>query len=496
MSGKKIDMNHFTRNLSHHLANYLATLVAVAFATFLLRQTIDLLGKEVIVLLYLLPVMLCTVLWGLFSGILASLVAFLAFNYFFIQPYNTLLVHQTQDLITLIIFLIVAVVTSQLIGQARESTRRAKNHEWEATRLYELISGLAGAYQLSEVTHVLAQHILETFRARQVEVRAEGGGQDEKMLKYTASDGPTATGRYSIRVLMQTARGLEGEILLWLDGRTLTTEEERLLNTIASQGAFAVERSHLIKAQYRTQVLEESDKMKTALLSSVSHELRSPLAAIKASVSSLRAGVVAWDTAARVDLLTTIEEETDHLNFLVGNLLDMSRIEAGALKPNKTWNSLEDIVIGVLVKVRKQLRDYKIEVDIPEDLPLIQVDYAMLGQVFTNLLSNSTKYGPEGSRISINARLKRSDLHVEVSNQGPPVPPEHLEHIFDKFYRVTAADRITGTGLGLSICKGIIEAHGGKIWAENRSEWFVFHFTLPVDSGALPPATPAESDHG
>lgn len=488
-------MNQFLPKLSRRLASYLATVVVVALATFLLRQTIGFLGNEIVVLLYLLSVMFSTVLWGLTAGILAGLIAFLAFNYFFILPYNTLLVHKTQDLISLIVFLIVAVVMSQLIGQARESSRRAKNHEWEATRLYELISGLAGVYEYTDVTRVLAQHILETFQARQVEVRVDAR-HTEKPLKYTAVDGAPAAGRFSVRVLMQTARSLEGEILLWLDERSLSAEEERLLNTIASQGAIAIERVQLIKTLNQNQVLEESDKMKTALLSSVSHELRSPLSAIKASVSSLRSGVVGWDTDARTDLLETIEEETDHLNSLVGNLLDMSRIEVNALKPNKTWNVLNEIVSDVLVKMRKPLQDFVVEVNIPNDLPLLQVDYIMLSQVFTNLLSNSVKYGPPGSRIAVSAAMQSDSLHVQVGNQGPHVPPEHLNRIFDKFYRVTAADRITGTGLGLSICKGIIEAHGGKIWAENRPGWFVFHFTLPVDLAAQPPAPPVESPHG
>jgi len=194
----------------------------------------------------------------------------------------------------------------------------------------------------------------------------------------------------------------------------------------------------------------------------------------------LRSGTVEWDTAARADLLEAIEEETDHLNQLVGNLLNMSRIEAGALKPQRSWNSLAEIVSSALERTRQQTEKHVIEVDVSADLPLVPVDYFQIEQVFINLISNSSKYSPEGTTIAIHASVVGDDqLLVTVQNQGPHVPDEHIERIFDKFYRVTAADRVTGAGLGLSICKGIIEAHGGRIWAENLEKGFAFNFTLP-----------------
>ncbi len=190
-----------------------------------------------------------------------------------------------------------------------------------------------------------------------------------------------------------------------------------------------------------------------------------------------------------------MDEEVDLMNRLIGNLLDMSRIESGALKPKREWNILGEIVGGVTSRMRKLAQGHKLEIDIPEDLPLVPVDYVQIEQVFTNLISNSLKYAPPGSTISITARPEDESIHVQVSNEGPPVPLEHLERIFDKFYRVTAADRVTGTGLGLSICKVIIEAHGGRIWAENLPGQFAFHFTLPLNPGGLPPPTlPAEPD--
>jgi len=227
--------------------------------------------------------------------------------------------------------------------------------------------------------------------------------------------------------------------------------------------------------------LEESDRLKSTLLSSVSHELRTPLSTIKASVSSLRSGEIEWESEARKELLTAVEEESDHLNLLVGNLLDMSRIEMGALQPNQTNNSLREILSATIRRMRQSLSRHTLVVNIPENLPLVFVDYSQMDQVFSNLLSNSAKYAPEGTQITINVSvIDGAMVKVQVINQGPPVANEHLNRIFDKFYRVTDAAMVTGTGLGLSICKGIIEAHHGTIWAENTPEGLTFNFTIPI----------------
>jgi len=295
-------------------------------------------------------------------------------------------------------------------------------------------------------------------------------------------------------VPLQAVRGLVGEIRLWRSDPPLVAAEERLLRTISSQGALALERAWLTQTETRAKVLEESDRLKSSLLSSVSHELRTPLATIKAVVTSLHSGTIEWDSEARQELLAVLEEETDQLDRLVGNLLNMSRIEAGALQPQRRWNHLAEIVAGVMDRLRQRriagaaAAAYIFEVDIPEDLPLVPVDYVLMEQVFTNLISNSIKYSPAKTTIKINAgRIDDHTLLVRVSNQGPGVPEEHLERIFDKFYRVTAADRVTGAGLGLSICKGIVEAHGGRIWAENLPDGFAFNFTLPINWEGAPP---------
>jgi two-component system sensor histidine kinase KdpD len=179
-------------------------------------------------------------------------------------------------------------------------------------------------------------------------------------------------------------------------------------------------------------------------------------------------------------LVAAIDDESDHLNMLVGNLLDMSRIEAGVLKPKREWNIMAEIIGGVLARMKHLAEEHKLEIDVSEDLPLAPVDYVQMEQVFTNLLSNSLKYAPVNTVVRVRAQVEDDVIHVLVSNQGPKIPRAHLERIFDKFYRITAADRVTGTGLGLSICKGIIEAHGGRIWAENLPDGLGFNFILPL----------------
>ncbi len=455
-------------------------------------------SSAALALLLLLPVGLITSFWGLGPGILSAFLAFLAFNYFFIPPYYTFFVHQTQDLLVLFVFLVVAVVISQLVGRIRRNLAEVTAREIEAIRLYELSTALAGTQNDDAIIQVIVERVAETFHTDQVEVHVNRKPNSLPLFtdQPVANRQPAGSG-YPVPppdfvVPMQSASGLLGEIWFWRKKAPLTSSEERLARTFASQAVLALERSHLSQADTRARVLEESDHLKSSLLSSVSHELRTPLATIKASVTSLRSGEVEWDNEARADLLEAIEEETDHLNQLVGNLLNMSRIEAGVLQPERRWNVLAEIAASAAH--RQRVAQHTLELNFPEDLPLVAVDWVQMEQVFTNLLSNSQKYSPPGSRISVSGRvLDEAFLQVQVSNAGPQVPEDQLERIFDKFNRLTQSDQVTGTGLGLSICKGIVEAHGGHIWAENRLDGFAFLFTLPLTWKGDSPHLPEES---
>ena len=366
-----------SRNLPRLLTligGYLFSLLVTGLATlifFLLRDGVN---PAIVALLYLLPVSLSTVLWGLGPGITAAFFAFLAFNFFFIQPYYTLMVHQTQDLLALLVFLAVAVGISQMVGQTRKSLAAATAREHEAIRLYELSTVLAGLHDDRAIVQALAQQIKETFQPLRVDVILEAkSGVSPVYYRLPERETHRET-KPDVLVPIETVRGLLGEVRLWRTSPPILPQEERLLRTFASQAVLALERARLAQAESRARVLEESDKLKSSLLSSVSHELRTPLATIKASVTSLSDGTVPWASEARDDLLAAIEEETDQLNQLVGNLLNMTRIEAGALEPQRNWNSLSEIVAGVLNRIRPQ--SHPIEVRFPEELALVPVDYA------------------------------------------------------------------------------------------------------------------------
>jgi two-component system sensor histidine kinase KdpD len=470
---------------------YVLSVILIASITSIFFSLRDVLDTTLIVLLYLIPLGMITTIWGLGPGITSALITFLTINYFFIEPYYTLTVHQPTDVVILIVFLIVAVVISQLVGRAQAGLAAATAREREATQLYELSTALTGLHDDHAIAQILAKQVQAVSQGEYIELNIIGTVPFTFQLPEI-SPPPRPP---ELIVPIQAARGALGKIRLWRTAPAISSSERRLLQTFASQGALALERAWLAEAESRAKVLEESDRLKSAILSSVSHELRTPLSTIKAASSSLRSKDVGWDSPARTQLVAAIDDEADHLNMLVGNLLDMSRIESGALKPKRDWNILSEIIGSVLGRMRHLAEEHKIEIDMPENLPLIPVDYVQMEQVFTNLVSNSLKYAPANTVIRIRARLAGEAIRVQVSNQGPHVPAEHLERIFDKFYRITAADRVTGTGLGLSICKGIIEAHGGQIWAENVPDGLAFNFTLPLTwDGVKPPHLPIDAE--
>jgi two-component system sensor histidine kinase KdpD len=473
------------------ILHYVLAVGLIAAVTAVLVILRDRLDTTLVALLYLIPLGVITTWWGLGPGITGALLAFFTFNYFFIPPYYTLAVHRPADVVILIIFLIAAIVISQLVARAQAGLEAATAREREATQLYELSTALAGLPSDEAIVQILAQQVYAVAGGESVELKITG----PHTFNYRIPDDQPPTRPAELVVPIEAARGTLGEIRLWRAEPAISPPEKRLYETFASQGALALERAWLTQAESRARVLEESDQLKTAILSSVSHELRTPLSTIKAAASSLRSGEVSWDSPASVELIAAIDDEADHLNILVGNLLDMSRIESGVLKPKREWNILAEIIEGVLARMKHLAIDHEVRIDVPENLPLVPVDYVQMEQVFTNLISNSLKYAPANTTVTIRAQVEGEVVHVQVRNQGPQVPPQHLERIFDKFYRITAADRVTGTGLGLSICKGIIEAHGGRIWAENIPDGLAFNFTLPLTwDGARTPQLPPDSE--
>ncbi|NLF52377.1 MAG: DUF4118 domain-containing protein [Leptolinea sp.] len=457
----------------------LAAIFLVSILTWVLDSFQSNLSTPIIALLFLLPVVISAGYLGITGGITASVASFLAFNYFFISPFLTFSVHHSQDLLALIVFLLVAVIISQSLSQAKINIASAKAREHETMLLYELTIALAGTMREEEILEIVGEKIVEHFPSEAVLFKLQPIAGDTRSRSFPIG---SIIPERKPEICLEITGGGEttGEIAVWLK-MPLDHPQDRLLRAFASQTDLVLGKAYLVDAERRAKLLEESDELKSTLLSSVSHELRTPLSTIKASISSLRSGEIEWNSEARQELLTAVEEETDHLNQLVGNLLDMSRIEIGALQPNQKNNSIKEILSGVIRRMRQQLASHQIKVNIPDTIPQVFVDYNQMDQVFINLLSNGIKYAPTGTEIVINSiPFNEKEIKIEVINQGPHVKPEHLTRIFDKFFRVTDADQVMGTGLGLSICKGIIEAHHGRIWAENRPEGFTFVFTVPV----------------
>jgi two-component system sensor histidine kinase KdpD len=308
--------------------------------------------------------------------------------------------------------------------------------------------------------------------------RAAGRGSD------------TLPGAKRLFLPMRTGRGPIGIIGLDNDrpGPILSPDQRRLLDALSDQAALAVERVHLVQDIDRAKLTAETERLRSALLTSISHDLRTPLASILGSATSLKAYRANLDDKEQDELIATIQDESERLNRFINNLLDMTRLESGAVIAHAEATDLADVIGSALTRAAKVLCSHCVKIEIKPDLPMPRLDAVLLEQVVFNLLDNAAKYAPPNSEVGVTAALDGSVIRLEVRDEGDGIPSEDLERIFDKFYRVHAADRKrAGTGLGLAICRGFIEAMGGTIKAGNRSDrsGAIFTVTLPVEAEAV-----------
>ena len=476
----------------YRLTDFLFALASVAVTTLVLLPVRPRLTVEVIALLYLVPVMVAAWRGGLLPSFAASLASFLTFNYFFITPTHTFAVSNPQELLALVIFLIVAVLISQAVGAAKLSAALARAREMEATTLYNLTKTLSTQTGLDETLASVTRLVAEVSGLAGCEIWLSAADASlEPRARYGTTDQNQA-----VEILLVAGQSQVGELRLTTQqpGEEIEPTTMRLLTTFAAQLGLFIERARLAQEAERVRLLEASDQLKSALLSSVSHDLRTPLSAIKASATVLLQQDVALDAAARYDLLSAINEETDRLNRLVGDLLDMSRIEAGALRLKLDWCDLDELMRAVVHRLSPHMAAFRVKLDWPPDLALIHADYVQIDRVVTNLLENAIRFTPPDSTIEITARAEAGKVTMAVTNQGPAISEPVQAHLFDKFYRVSENRAPNmGTGLGLSICKGIVEAHGGHIWVESpvsgdMGARFTFTLPLPTDvpAGKLP----------
>ncbi|HLH51265.1 MAG TPA: sensor histidine kinase KdpD [Roseiarcus sp.] len=443
-------------------------------------------------MIFLAAVLLCAIRFGIRSAIAAAFLSFLAYDFFFVEPRYELTIAEPQEFFALVIFLIVAVFTGAIAGRARDQARSAQAHAKTTQSLYELSRKLSGAASLDDILLAATVYAHKTLNARCVALLLPEAGELSLVSSWPPVDALDAgetgaakwafdkaepagwrTGtlpnvRFQFRPLA-TTRGAVGVcgVEPTDPAAPFSPEQERVLTLILEQTAIAIDRSLLVGESVKTAALEENERLRETLLASLSHDLRTPLASITGAVTTLRQFGERIAPEQRADLLASIEEEAARLSRFVANLLDMSRIESGAINPKRDYVDIADIVRAAVERSRKAFPDRPTTVNLARDLPFIRGDSHLLGQVLFNLLDNAHKYGGESGAI-VHARRENDDIVVSVTDEGPGIKPADLERVFDKFYRGGRADgRKAGTGLGLSICRGLVEAMGGAIHAES-----------------------------
>ncbi|MGQ0548466.1 MAG: DUF4118 domain-containing protein [Armatimonadota bacterium] len=486
--------------LGERLKPYLAISASCLVVTVGMVAVRSSLSLATVALVYLLLVFLSAVWLGRGPSLTASLLSFLASNYFFTVPYGTFRVASTQDIISLFIFLFVAETTSRLVARLREREAEARGKAWEASTLYALTHDMNASTRPEEILKDLAPRIvgLVGVGTCSIYVPDEAG----RLRLYTSAPGSAAEKAEAVAGTAMrafiAAQPVDDKTDLFLPltvgdkvvgvlhvtsprGEVRIPEAtRRLLRTFAGQTAGLIERLRLQQEASEAEVLRKTDELKSALLSAVSHDLRTPLASIRIAATGLLQNHLRSDEDARRELLEMIDTEAARLARLVNNLLDLSRIEAGVLKPDKEWRDLEEVVARAVDHVHDRLRAHRVDVDIPAELPLVPLDFTEIEDVLVNLLDNAVRHSPEGTTIRISAAQRDREVVVQMENEGPPIPLDAAGQIFDRFYRVQRDRR--GLGLGLAICKGLVEAHGGRIWVERPGEPGArFAFTLPLE---------------
>lgn len=451
--------------------------------------------------------------FGLGPSLAAVLAASLAYNFFFLPPVYTLTIADPTNVAAFLLFTVVAVVVSNLAARARltavVSQARAKSSE----RLFGFSRKLAGCGTLDDVLWATSAQVAAMLKVRVVLLLPDGkavtvraGYPPEDRLEEAdlaaaqwAFDNERPAGRGAdtlpgakrLFLPMRTGRGTIGVIGLDADGTgpILTPEGRRLLDALADMGALAIERVRLVEDLDRAERAAETDRLRQALLTSISHDLRTPLASVLGAASTLRDLDAALSAEAKAELLATVIEESERLNRFIANLLDMTRLEAGAVAPNLAPQDVAEIVDTALRRTQAILSGHRVAVEVDPELPTLRLDPVLFEQVLVNLLDNAAKYAPEDSTVTIRARYDGRAVRIEVLDEGSGLPEADIERVFDKFYRVRKSDRVrAGTGLGLAISRGFAEAMGGTVTAGNRRDRSGAVFTVALPAPAADPS--------
>ena len=490
---------------------YGVALLAVAAAVGVGELVQPLLGIENVDLVFLTAVVGVAVRYGLWPSLLVTVASSLCYNFFFLPPLYTFTITDPTNLAAFVFFTVVAVVVSHFAARGRSQTLAAGERVRAVELLYAFSRKLAGVGTLDDVLWATAYQTALMLKVRVVLLLPEGGSiavkagyppedilddADVAAAKWawqndrTAGRGSdTLPGAKRLFLPMRTGRGAIGVMGIDSDktGPLLTPDQRRLLDALIDQAALAIERVSLVEDVDRAKRTIETDRLRSALLTSISHDLKTPLAAVLGAASTLRDLSTGLSDAEKAELLATVIDESERLNRFIANLLDMTKLESGAVVPNTALHDLGEIIGSALRRASKILALHRVELDLAAGLPMLELDAVLFEQALFNLLDNAAKYSPDGSTIRVRSWRDQDAICLQVLDEGDGIPPGDLEHIFDKFYRAEKGDRVrAGTGLGLAISRGFVEALHGEITAANRPDrpGAVFAIRLPV-----PPAT-------
>ena len=487
-------------------ADYFWAIAATAVCTFVAWFMVGHFDLANLIMVYLLGVVVVAARYGRGPSALSSFLSVVLFDFFFVPPRFSFAVSDTQYLITFAVMLLVALVISSMTASTRHQAKIAGHRERRIASLYAMSRELTATRGEENIVRIAVKHMAEVFEAQAVILlpnetgrivypKGEGSaqsshGSDLSVAQWVYDHGQmagqgtdTLPGGEMVYLPLKASSGMIGVLaLLPLNpARLALPEQQRLLETFVSQIALALERVKLAAEAHSSQLKMETEQLRNSLLSAISHDLRTPLAAIVGASSSLVRNEDKLDDHARHELSLAIYDEATRMAGLANNLLDMARLEAGAVVLNRQWQPLEEVVGGALAGLTARMVNHPVTVKLPHDLPLVEIDSLLIERVFANLLENAVKYTPPGTPVEISAATGSNELVVTVSDQGRGIPAGEEKQIFEKFYRVTSEGNQGGAGLGLSICRSIVEAHGGRIWADNLpSGGAAFHFALPL----------------
>ena len=494
-----------------------AVVVACLIALLLQEAGLSEANKAVV---FIPAVVMVAISWGLGPGVLAAVASVLAFDFFFVPPYLTLAVRDIQYLVTLVVMAAVALLVGTLAARLRRQVETTRARERRLEALYRLTRGLSGVSGVDEIVRVAEAEVGGVFGSPvTIYLPREDGSlarkEDHEIAVAIDSERQAATWAFehgelagrgtdtlsqakALHAPMITAHGTVGVLTVEASEEAIfSPDNQQLLEAAATQIGIAIERDMLAEISRKAVLEAETERMRSSLLSSVSHDLRTPLAVISGSASTLLQLGESGTSETRTALLTEVWEESNRLTRLVENLLAMTRLDSGVIKVDKQWFPLEDVVGSALGRLRKENQNRVVSKHWPADLPLVPLDGVMIEQVLFNLLDNAIRYSEPGTPVDLFiSSTPPKVLNVDVADRGPGLAEEELNLVFDKLYRGSAAsDSARGAGLGLAIARAIVHAHGGEIWAANRpGGGAVFSFSLPLEPPPEPPPGEVETD--